>query len=141
MPELAVSEWLGEEWTLAKLRGNVVVLEFWGTWCRPCVERMPYTQRLHETYKDRGLVVIAIHSRADGGKASAFVQKHHYTFPVAIDSGKTARQYAVGTYPSYFLIDQKGCLVWGPANDIDSVRDHQLILEEHVQQLLAHGRP
>lgn len=141
VPELAVSEWLGEELTLAELRGDVVVLEFWGTWCRPCVERMPYTQRLHETYKDRGLVVIAIHSCAEGRKASAFVQEHRYTFPVAIDSGKTARQYAVFAYPSYFLIDEKGCLAWGPANDIDSVRDHQLILEEHVQQFLARSRP
>jgi len=137
VPELTVAQWLGEGPTLRDLRGKVVLLEFWGTWCRPCVETMPFTQRLYDTYKDHGLVVLAIHSSAKSDKAFEFVQERHYTFPVGIAGGKTLRDYAVVGFPSHYLIDRKGCLVWGPAHDITSLKDHQLILEEHIQRLLA----
>ena len=61
-PELQVKEWLNteENYTFKKLKGKIVLIDFWATWCRPCVQAMPHLQKVWEKYKDKGLVVIAI---------------------------------------------------------------------------------
>ena len=94
--------------------GKVILLDFWATWCPPCVRSLPHTQELYETYKDRGLEVIAIHSVRGAETAGAFAQENGYTFPIALDSGATGAVYGVEAIPSYYLIDKNGKLVWGP---------------------------
>jgi thiol-disulfide isomerase/thioredoxin len=63
-PQASAATWVnvaeGEEPTPDRLRGKVVMIEFWGTWCAPCVRAMPRVQELHDRYRDRGLVVLAI---------------------------------------------------------------------------------
>ena len=95
LPELAVSDWNDEAVTLGSLRGKVVLLDFWGTWCAPCIKGMPFVQELYEKYGDKGVVVLAIHCGAQSEKAFAFVELNNYSFPTAIDSGETTRKYRV----------------------------------------------
>jgi RNA polymerase sigma factor (sigma-70 family) len=118
-PALVAREWLNAPGglELGQLRGKVVLLDFWGTWCSPCVRKLPRTEELHSKYKDRGLVVIGVHSAQDGDKAGAFLKEKGYTFPVAVDKGPTADRYAVESWPTYFLIDKAGTVVWGFAHD------------------------
>jgi thiol-disulfide isomerase/thioredoxin len=69
-PEIEVANWvLGEPTSLGKLRGQVVLLEFWATWCRPCLELLPRLRELHQRYADRGLAVLALtrYSRVPDG--------------------------------------------------------------------------
>ena len=95
---------------LADLRGKVVLLNFWATWCEPCREEMPSMERLHRAYKDRGLVVLAISLDSQGASVvNPFLKKFALTFPVGLDPKMAVREtYGVWAVPSTFIIDRKG---------------------------------
>ncbi len=114
-PALAVKEWFNttDDPTLDKLNGKVVLLDFWGKWCSPCVKKLPDVEGLHQKYKDRGLVVIGIHSTNDSEKLGEFLKEKKITFAVGVDKGATTKNYAIGAWPTYFLIDKTGKVVWG----------------------------
>ncbi len=95
---------------LAELKGKVVFLNFWATWCEPCREEMPSMERLHRAYKDRGLVVLAISLDSQGASVvNPFVKKFAITFPVGLDPKMAVREtYGVWAVPSTFIIDRQG---------------------------------
>jgi peroxiredoxin len=106
---------------LKELRGQVVFLNFWATWCPPCKEEMPSMERLYKRYKDRGLTMLAI--SIDTGAAQdveKFVKKLGLTFPIGLDPKlEVANRYTVRALPSTFLIDGAGATVavaLGPRN-------------------------
>jgi RNA polymerase sigma factor (sigma-70 family) len=105
------------ELALDKLRGKVVLLDFWGAWCGPCVEKLPRSEELYQKYKDRGLVVIGVHSANDDEKLRSVLEEKKITFPVVHDRGATADRYAIEAWPTYFLIDKAGKVVWGFAHN------------------------
>jgi thiol-disulfide isomerase/thioredoxin len=96
--------------------GKVVLLDFWGVWCQPCVEKLPVVERLARKYRDRGLAVIAVHTKQDAEKIGEFLAKQPLAVPVAVDTGETARRYGVQAFPSYVLIDRAGNVVAAPSN-------------------------
>jgi thiol-disulfide isomerase/thioredoxin len=114
-PALAAGRWFNAPGGLEldRLRGKVVLLDFWGVWCGPCVAKLPRAEELHRKYKDRGLAVVGVHSARDADKIAAFLNETGYTFPVAVDTGDTAARYAVEAWPAYFLLDKGGKVVWG----------------------------
>jgi thiol-disulfide isomerase/thioredoxin len=130
-PKLDISQWIGPSTTLDELRGKVVILDIWGLSCAPCIAALPDTQKVYDKFKDKGLVVIAVHGwGGDFKKISQFIEKNNYSFPVGIDAGMTVRKYAVYGIPSYYIIDKKGCLVWGPEHEIPSEELIVSMLEE-----------
>jgi thiol-disulfide isomerase/thioredoxin len=130
-PKLDISQWIGPSTSLDELRGKVVILDIWGLSCAPCIAALPDTQKVYDKFKDKGLVVIAVHGwGGDFKKISQFIEKNNYSFPVGIDAGMTVRKYAVYGIPSYYIIDKKGCLVWGPEHEIPSEELIVPMLEE-----------
>ena len=95
---------------LSEFKGKVVFLNFWATWCKPCEEEMPSMERLHQRFKDKGLVVLALSEDADGATVVApYLKKHNLTFPVGLDPKMSvAGLYGVWAIPSTFIIDKKG---------------------------------
>jgi peroxiredoxin len=95
---------------LSEFKGRVVFLNFWATWCKPCEEEMPSMERLHQRFKDQGLVVLAISEDVDGaGLVAPYVKKHRLTFPVGLDPKMSvAGLYGVWAIPSTFIIDKQG---------------------------------
>lgn len=81
----------GQSFTLSELKGKVVVLSFWATWCGPCKEEMPHLQKLYDAHKDEGLVIVSI-SADDARTASRvkpFIKSKGFTFPVLLDREST----------------------------------------------------
>jgi thiol-disulfide isomerase/thioredoxin len=130
LPAIDAMRWLnanGSE-TWDKLKGKVVLVDFWATWCPPCVEHLPECQALYDKYKDRGLVVVGVHAQLDADSCAPFVEEHHYSFPIAIDSGRTAQAFTVESWPTYFLVDTSGKLVSGFV--------HELPTSDVIEELL-----
>jgi thiol-disulfide isomerase/thioredoxin len=134
-PALVTREWFNTpaELSLDKLHGKIVLVDFWGKWCEPCVEKLPRLEALHQKYKGRGLQVIGIHSINDSESVGEFLKDKKITFAVAVDKGETAQRYAVQTWPTYFLIDKAGKVVWGFSSDLPP--------ESKIEELLGQSNP
>ena len=102
----------GGKLRLADLRGKVVFLNLWATWCPPCKEEMPAMERLWQRYKGRGLVVIALSMDASGAKdVKPFIEQAKYTYRVGLDPKmEVAQLYGARSVPSTFIIDRNGAL-------------------------------
>jgi peroxiredoxin len=97
---------------LADLKGKVVFLNLWATWCPPCKEEMPAMERLWQRYKDQGLVVIALSMDSGGAKSvKPYIEQAKYTYPVGLDPKmEVAQLYGARSVPSTFIIDRSGVL-------------------------------
>jgi peroxiredoxin len=98
---------------LSALKGNVILLNFWATWCGPCKDEMPSMEALYQRYRERDFVLLAI-SVDDGSPdpARKFIQKHRYRFPVLLDpAGKTLDLFEIDRIPATVIIDKKGRMI------------------------------
>ena len=111
-PVLAVKEWTnGKAVKLADLKGKVVLIDFWATWCGPCIASIPHTNELQKKFKDKGLVVIAVCHTEGAEKMAQTVKDKGIEYLTAADVGqKTIKAYHVNSYPDYYLIDRFGKL-------------------------------
>ena len=108
-PEIALEDLQGHQVKLSDLRGKVVLLNFWATWCKPCKEEMPAMQASYDKLRDKGFVVLAINELEDTGRVADHIRTHQHTFLVVMDhSNKVANQYGVVGLPASFLIDPQG---------------------------------
>jgi peroxiredoxin len=96
--------------SLGEFKGKVIFLNFWATWCKPCEEEMPSMERLHQRYKDQGLVVLGIAEDVGGAaQVGPFLRKHKLSFPVGLDPrSEVASLYGVWGVPSTIIIDRRG---------------------------------
>jgi peroxiredoxin len=100
----------GKTWTLSDLRGKVVLVNFWATWCPPCRKEMPDLQALYDNFRDQGLVILAI-SDEETGKVTPFLAERKITYPVMLDGGKVHTLFQVEGIPKSFVYDRDGKLV------------------------------
>ena len=109
-PALHLPTLAGGEVDLRSLRSRVVVVNFWATWCPPCVAEMPSLERLHRALGAQGLSVIGVSVDEDEGALRRFVERAGLTFPILRDpGGRTAvRAYGVRAYPQTVVIDIGG---------------------------------
>lgn len=113
-PKFTVKTLTGEEVTLESYKGKVVLVDFWATWCKPCIETMPEVQKLHEKYGRKGLAVAGISIDQDGEKkVKPFIEKRKFAYPILLDGGKSPawQAFRVKGVPALFLIDRQGRIV------------------------------
>ncbi|TYO99489.1 peroxiredoxin [Geothermobacter ehrlichii] len=112
-PEIDLETVDGGRMSLSSLRGKVVLVNFWATWCPPCKQEMPSMERLYARLHDRGLEILAVNIEADGKDVlPGFLRKHPHTFPVLMDvDGEAQSAYGVFRFPETFVVDKQGKIV------------------------------
>lgn len=100
----------GKQVRLSELKGNVVLLNFWETWCPPCRVEMPWFVDFQQKYKDRGFVVLAVSLDAEGWKVvKPFAEKFQLNFPVVVGDHSLVEKYGgLSVLPTSFVIDKEG---------------------------------
>jgi peroxiredoxin len=115
----------GKTWTLGDLRGQVVLVNFWATWCPPCRSEMPDLDALYKQFRDQGFVVLAI-SDEDAAKVNPYLAQYHYSYPILLDPGRKVNEvFNIEGIPKSFVYDREGKLV---AQSID-MRTRRQFLE------------
>lgn len=112
---------------LAGLRGKVVLIDFWGVWCTPCLAQMPKLVRLQSELGERGFVVLTVHTPLKADRVGAYLERERVPLVVAVDTGKTAAAYGISNYPAYFLIDADGIVADMPSHAPDRATVERLL--------------
>jgi len=128
-PDFAFTSLSGEAVSLDSLQGKVVLLDFWGTWCGPCVESVPELRELHKKYaSEPSFVLIGISSDRDDKVWREFTEKNKMTWAQYRDKdGKILRAFRISAFPTYVIIDHEGIIrhrsvgmTWSRAASLDS---------------------
>ncbi len=126
--DFTLTDLSGKPWHLRDLKGQVVLVNFWATWCPPCRKEMPDLQALYDKYKSRGFLVLSI-SDEESAKVAPFIAERKITYPVLLDPGRKVNDaFIVEGIPKSFVYDREGQMV---AQSIDMRTRNQF------QQMLA----
>jgi thiol-disulfide isomerase/thioredoxin len=119
-PALKLDTIGGRPLSLDEFRGRTVIVNFWATWCEPCVAEMPSLERLRKRLSGRGVEVIAVNYQENAARIQPFVERLGLTFPIVRDHDGTARSaWHVDTFPTSFVVGPDQRVVWRAAGEID----------------------
>jgi peroxiredoxin len=98
--------------TLSKLKGKVVLLDFWGTWCLPCIRSMPGIQAVHDYFKNKNVVIIGVSVEMEkAARPLEFVKNKGYTYTIVLNGSTITKAYKVTEFPSLYIIDKNGMII------------------------------
>ena len=122
--DFTLTDLQGKTWTLKELKGKVVLVNFWATWCPPCRKEMPDLNTLYRRFKDQGFVILAI-SDEEADKVKPFIAERNISYPVMLDPGRKVNElFQVQGIPKSFVYDREGKLV---AQSIDMRTQKQFL--------------
>ncbi|MGB1220652.1 MAG: TlpA disulfide reductase family protein [Alcanivoracaceae bacterium] len=108
-PDFTLPSLSGSNIKLSENRGDVVMVNFWASWCGPCRQEMPLLDELYSEYKDYGFVLLGVNVDEDSEKAKDLLEQVKVSFPVLLDpQGKVSALYDIDAMPSTVLIDRDG---------------------------------
>lgn len=136
-PDFTLTTFEGETITLSELRGNVVVINFWASWCPPCREEAPYLEQTWRKYKDRGVIFIGVDYVDTEPEALAYIDEFDITYPNGPDiATRISQAYNIQGVPETFFVAKNGEL---RGNHIGPL--YSPALDEKIDALLAEGYP
>ena len=100
-----------EDFTLSDLRGNVVFLHFWTTWCVVCRVNMPFVEALYQRFKNSGLEIIAVNLGEPRAVAALYISENELNFPVALDTRNEIGSIYTRSIPTVYIINRRGLIV------------------------------
>jgi cytochrome c biogenesis protein CcmG/thiol:disulfide interchange protein DsbE len=131
-PEINLEDSLGKAATLAQYRGQVVVLDFWATWCHGCKEEIPWFANFHQKYSSKGLAVIGVSLDDDWKAVKPFIETARVPYRIVLGNDAISTRYGISGMPDTFLIDRQGRLAATYTGIVD--RDN---MEKNIQAMLA----
>ncbi len=111
IPLVEIETITGQKLNISNLKGKIILINFWATWCPPCREEMPYFEEIYRKYKDKGFTIIAVSVDANENFVKDFVKEYDISFPVSVDKDGLSDMYGVSSLPMSFLYDKSGKLV------------------------------
>jgi len=131
-PDFTLQDLSGKKVSLAGLKGSVVLVEFWATWCPPCRTSIPALEKLHRAYAGKGLAILAV-SMDEGSwdEVRAFCSEHHITYTVLQGTEQVSTKYAVRMIPATYLVDRQGTIQKRYLGEMNEER-----IEKDIQSLL-----
>lgn len=122
--DFTLTDLQGKSWSLKALRGKVVLVNFWATWCQPCRREMPDLEALYNRFKDQGLVILGI-SDEESAKVKELLAEQKVSYPVLLDPGRQVNElFRIQGIPKNFVYDRNGKLV---AQSIDMRTQKQFL--------------
>jgi len=135
-PPLQLFDLDGRTQDLTQLRGRVVLVNFWASWCPPCVREMPSMQRLKEKLAGRPFTILAVNMAEPDKDVRAFLSKMNVDFPVPMDrDGAVLKGWKVFVFPTSFVLDAKGNIRLGVFGEVEW--DSPEVMEKVVELLPA----
>ncbi len=132
-PDFELQSLDGEAVSLSDFRGQPVLLNFWATWCGPCVGEMPLLQEIHEEWEAKGLALLAVNVGDTSTQVKDFMQSYNLSMPVLLDTRRSVSgRYSIIGIPTTFFIDKDGIIqekVVGAFPDKESIERY---LEEII---------
>jgi peroxiredoxin len=110
-PDFTLPDLDGQTFSLGGFQGEPVMVNFWATWCGPCVHEMPFIQEVYEMWSEKGLVLLAVNIGESQPQVRSFMQENRLSFPVLLDgTGEVAERYGVRGIPTTVLVDSEGVI-------------------------------
>jgi peroxiredoxin len=137
-PDLLLNKLSGNKIHLNEYKGKWVFLNFWATWCPPCLQEMPEMEMFYQQFKKKNMVMLAVSVDKDSPSTIAsFIKDHGYTFDVFLDpDGESLSKFGISTIPATFIINPKGEIV-SQANGPRSWMDKEII--KYFNDLMKKG--
>jgi peroxiredoxin len=138
-PDFMLTSLEGRAASLFDYRGQVVLLNFWATWCGPCRAELPYLQALQSQYRVQGFAVVAVSLDSDVGKIAPFLRTNRLTLGALFDPrNEVGRQYRVSSIPRTFILDRRGIVRydhtgWGASRAAELEREIRALLSETTE--------
>jgi thiol-disulfide isomerase/thioredoxin len=137
-PTLVSTTTAGDAFDLARLKGRVVVVNFWATWCEPCMAEMPSLQRLRERLRGKPFELVTVNFGEGSEKIQAFLERHKLSVPVVLDPDKeAAKAWGAGGLPMTFVLDATGRVRYSSFGESDWSRGEPLRV---VEALITEAR-
>jgi peroxiredoxin len=112
-PPFELAAMAGNTVNLAQYRGQVVMINFWATWCGPCRQEMPLLEQLYRKYKPMGFTLLGVNVEPDSAAAARWLEATPVSFPILFDvDSKVSKLYSVQGMPSTVIVDRKGQVRW-----------------------------
>jgi thiol-disulfide isomerase/thioredoxin len=135
-PDFVLDSNTGKPIKLSGLKGQVVMINFWATWCKPCRQEMPLLDSIYKQYKGKDFVLLGVNVEPDPKEAAGFLQKTPVSFPVLYDvKSQVTNLYKVAVMPSTVFVDKKGNLRalhrgYNPGDENEYMNNIRMLMRE-----------
>ena len=131
--EIKLKDVFGNTVSLSDFRGKIVFLNFWATWCPPCIIEMPSMEKLHRRFKDKSFVMVAINSQETDALVKSFFEKNKLSFTALLDSsGEVGSGFGVNALPTTFVLDKQGRIIGSALGPRDWNSQASIDLFDHL---------